>query len=294
MDFSLKPLGEGAPTLERRPLLVALVVTCLGASLFLLAVHRFEVDRSGGPTVRLLVAKRSLELGHAITSDDVAVREVPRAYAEGRAIRAADLSKILHLRLGGSIETQEALLWTDLEIASPARRDLSSLVMPGHRAVYVRAMREDQGSALIRPGDYVDVIATFSEENGPSAGKTAIVLLQKALVLANGTYTSAAAMTADRDDKTRSPSREQGLTLSLSLQEAQLIALAADKGQFSVALRSPDDPRTIELLPDLTAAAMLDKDAHVSASATAKRPANAPVRLTQAPPRTNPYRRSNR
>jgi pilus assembly protein CpaB len=290
MKLDLKTLAGGAP-LQRRALVVALVVTCLGASLFLLAVHRFELERSGGTSVRLLVAKRSLPRGHAVTSDDVTVRAVPGAYAESRAIRAADLPKIIHLRLGGSIDTQETLLWTDLEIASPARRDLSSLVMPGHRAVYVRAMREDQGSALIRPGDYVDVIATFSEETGPSAGKTAIVLLQKALVLANGTHTSAAAMDA-KDDKSRPASREQGLTLSLTVQEAQLIALAADKGQFSVALRSPDDPRTVELLPDLTAAAVLDKGPR--ASTTVKRPPTGPVRLTQAPPRTNPFGRSNR
>jgi pilus assembly protein CpaB len=293
MDFALKRLRDGTP-LQRRALLVALVATCLGASLFLLAAHRFEVERSGGPTVRLLVAKRSLERGHSMTSDDVAVRDVPRAYAEGRAIRAADLSKIVHLRLGAPIETQETLFWTDLEIASPARRDLSSLVMPGHRAVYVRAMREDQGSALIRPGDYVDVIATFSEETPSSAAKTAMVLLQKALVLANGTYTSSAAMTADKDAKAPPPSREQGLTLSLSLREAQLIALAADKGQFSVALRSPDDPRTVELAPDLTASSMLDKGPRPTTAATVKHAPDAPVRLTQAPPRVNPYRRSNR
>jgi pilus assembly protein CpaB len=293
MALALKLLG-GAP-LERRPLLVAIVATCLGASLFLLAVHKFEVERSGGPTTRLLVAKRALERGHALTSDDVVVRDVPRAYAEGRAIRAADLSKIVHLRLGSSVETQETLLWTDLEIASPARRDLSSLVMPGHRAVYVRAMREDQGSALIRPGDYVDVIATFSDETGPSAGKTAIVLLQKVLVLANGTFTSAAAMSGDKDDKTHGTSREQGLTLSLDLHEAQLIALASDKGQFSVALRSPDDPRTVELMPDLTASAVLDKAPRAQASSAVKRPViAAPIRLTQAPPRTNPFHRSIR
>jgi pilus assembly protein CpaB len=291
MALALKLFGQTV-TLERRPLVVAFVVTCLGASLFLLAVCRFEVDRSGGPTISLLVAKRSLDQGHVITSDDVAVREVPSAYAEGRAIRAVDLSKIVHLRLGGPIETQQTLLWTDLEIAAPARRELSSLVMPGQRAVYVRAMREDQGSALIRPGDYVDVIATFSDEVGQRSAKTAIVLLQKVLVLANGTYTSAAAMTADKDEKTRDPSREQGLTLSLNLQEAQLIALAADKGQFSVALRSPDDPRTVELAPDLSAA-MLDKGSRASTTAV-KRPASAPVRLTQAPPRTNPFQRSNR
>jgi pilus assembly protein CpaB len=291
MDFALKRWG--AP-LERRPLMVALVATCLGASLFLLAVHRFEVDRSGGATVRLLVAKRSLERGHALERDDVAFRDVPRAYAEGRAIRAADISKIVHLRLAGPIEPQETLLWTDLEIASPARQDLSSLVMPGQRAVYVRAMREDQGSALIRPGDYVDVIATFSDDSGPTIAKTAIVLLQKALVLANGTYTSAAAMTADKDENTRPASREQGLTLSLNLQEAQLIALAADKGQFSVALRSPDDPRTVELMPDITAGAVLDKHPRAATTTAIKRPSNAPVRLTQAPPRTNPFQGSNR
>jgi pilus assembly protein CpaB len=296
MSFALKAqkaLGELAP-LERRALVIALVVTCLGASLFLLAVNRFEVERSGGPTVRLLVAKRGLERGHAITADDVAVRDVPRAYAEERAIRAGDLRQIAHLRLEVPIDTQETLLWTDLEIASPARRDLSSLVMPGQRAVYVRAMREDQGSALIRPGDYVDVIATFVDETGAGAAKTAVVLLQKVLVLANGTYTSAAAMTADRDEKTRPPTREQGLTLSLNLQEAQLIALAADNGQFSVALRSPDDPRTLDLAPDLTTSAVLDKGARNAAGSAAKRAPSAPIRLTQAPPRTNPFSQSNR
>ncbi len=290
MDFALKPW---AASLERRPLVVALVATCLGASLFLLAVHRFELEHSGGTTVRLLVAKRALERGHAIERDDLAFRDVPGAYAEGRAIGAADLLKIVHLRLAGPIEPQETLLWTDLEIASPAHPDWSSLVMPGQRAVYVRAMREDQGSALIRPGDYVDVIATFSDESGPTIAKTAIVLLQKVLVLANGTYTSAASMTAERDERSRPASNEQGLTLSLNLKEAQLIALAADKGQFSVALRSPDDPRTVELVPDVTAGAVAEKGARTATGAI-KRSPGAPVRLTQAPPGTNPFHRFSR
>ncbi|HEY3595641.1 MAG TPA: Flp pilus assembly protein CpaB, partial [Polyangiaceae bacterium] len=190
------------------------------------------------------------------------------------------------LRLGLSLETQQSLYWTVLEIASIERRELSSLVSPGHRAVYVRAMREDQGSALIRPGDYVDVIVTLGDEAKSTADtNAAVVLLQKVLVLANGIYTSPTSMDAEKDDKTRTPLKEQGLTLSLNIEEAELASLASAFGQFSVALRGQDDPRKSAMVPDVTTSAMLEKHPHPKRAATS----NAPVRLVEAPPapRTN-------
>jgi pilus assembly protein CpaB len=272
--------------MNRRALMIALVVTALGAAVFILFLRRFEEDRSGGAMIAVVVAKRAIDRGHVITNDDLAVRHVPRAYVETRAVRASDRQKIVDLRTSVPVSTQEVVLWTDLEVASPPRRDLSSLVMPGHRAVFVRAMREDEGSALIRPGDYVDVIGTLSD--GPPGlldSKTSMVLLQKALVLANGTYTSATTMAAEKNDKTRTPLKEQGLTLSLNLQQAQLIALAAESGTFSVALRGPDEARTGELLPDVTASALLDKTPRAPTSAK-RAPADTAVRLTSAPPRS--------
>jgi pilus assembly protein CpaB len=276
--------------MKGRAFLISLVVTALGGVILFLFVKRFESERSGGPLVALLTAKRPIERGHAIVEDDLAVRLVPSSYVEARAVRASDRAAVIDLRAGGAVDTQQTLLWTDLEIASPAHRDLSALLTPGHRAVHVRAMREDQGTALIRPGDYVDVIATFVEgvNGGESRGpevKASMVLLQKVLVLANGTQTSA--IMGD-GEKASAFKPEQALTLSLNLQEAQLLSLAAQRGVFSVALRNSDDPRTAELAPDVTAAALLDRvfrPAQIAVRHAA--PETTAVRLTVAPPRSS-------
>jgi pilus assembly protein CpaB len=271
--------------MHRKPLFIAFVVTGLATALLLLFVRRFESERAGGDLVSLVVMKRALERGHTIDADDLAVREVPLAYVEGRAVRAAERQRVLGLRLGLALETEQTLLWTDLEIASPERRELSSLVTPGHRAVYVRAMREDQGSALIRPGDYVDVIATLGDQaKSGNDTKTAVVLLQKVLVLANGLFMSPTAMDAEKDEKTRTPLREQGLTLSLNIEEAELVSLASAFGQLSVALRGQDDPRTSALVPDVTTAGMLEKRPRPRRAAAA----TGPVRLVEAPPAPRP------
>jgi len=265
--------------MQRKPFFIAFVVTGLSAVLLLLSMHRFETERAGGPLVSLVVVKRSLEQGHALEPDDLAVREVPQAFVESRAVRAVERERVLGLRLGLSLETEQTLFWTDLEIASLERRDLSSLVTPGYRAVFVRAMREDQGSALIRPGDYVDVVVTLGDEPTSRDSKAAVVLLQKVLVLANGLYTSPTTMAAEKDEKTRTPLREQGLTLSLNVQEAELVSLASALGQFSVALRGQGDPRTSALLPDVTSAAILENRSRPKRASTA----NGPVRLFEMP-----------
>jgi len=43
---------------------------------------------------------------------------------ESRAVRAVERERVLGLRLGLSLETEQTLFWTDLEIASLERRDL--------------------------------------------------------------------------------------------------------------------------------------------------------------------------
>jgi pilus assembly protein CpaB len=108
---------------------------------------------------------------------------------------------------------------------------------------------------LIRPGDYVDVILTMAD--AASGQKTSIVLLQRILVLAVGTDTDLMAMTDARPSTSRRAS-DKALTLSLNLQEAQLLALAIEQGDLSVAVRPPDEQTVVEDVPDMKASALLD------------------------------------
>jgi pilus assembly protein CpaB len=238
----------------RRALIVAFVSAAVTVALFVLYLRRFERESSGGERVRVLVALAPLERGKAITDEALTVREVPQAYVEDRAVREVDKGKVLGLRVGGLVQAQETLMWTDLTVATEDRRDLSALVQPGSRAATIR-MREDGTGSMVRPGDYVDVIGVSQGTNGES--RSAAVLLQRVLVLAVGNSMSSEAAQSNGAD-----SRSGELTLSVSLPEAQLLAAASERGALSVVVRSPDDTRTADRVPNVTIGSMNDLPQH--------------------------------
>ena len=219
--------------MNRRALLIAFVVALVGVFRLVLYTRRFERDASGGERIKLLVALKPIERGKPITEDALTTRDVPQAYVEDRAIKEVEKAKVLGLKVGTAIQAQQTLMWTDLVTANEDRRDLSSLVQPGMRAVSIKTGREDVSSAMIKPGDYVDVIGVV-QENGDQ--RTSLVLLQRVLVLAAGFETSPDLM------EKKQVQQESILTLSLTLAQAQLLALASEKAMLSVALRNPEDP----------------------------------------------------
>ena len=243
--------------MNRRALLLSLAMALLGAALLVVYLRKFEREMSGGEPVEVLMALRPIERGKMISDDMLTTRSVPLAYVEDRAIKAVERSKVLGLQASVAVFPQQTLMWTDLAITTEDR-DLSSLIQPGKRAVAVRAATgsdDTRGNQLIRPGDYVDVIATL-RPSPESSEQSSAVLLQRVLVLAVGNDTQNVA-----SDKTRDSSsgvHDKQLTLSLSLPEAQLLSLALERGRLSVAVRPPTDPGTVDDLPDLKASALLD------------------------------------
>ena len=77
-------------------------------------------------------------------------------------------------------------------------------------------------------------------------------------------------------DKQNATHRELMLTLSVNLQEVQMLALAVEKGKLSVALRNPDDQRVVEGIPDMPASALIDRAAREKVQSIRR---SGPVRL---------------
>jgi pilus assembly protein CpaB len=247
--------------MNRTLLMLGLVLGLLGIAMFLLYVRRFEEERAGGEPIQIVVATRPIARGAPVTEEMLALRTVPLAYVEDRSVKAAEHDKIIGLRSIHPVSVGEALMWTDFTDRSTDKRDLSSLIPPGYRAVYVRATRDDASAALVRPGDWVDVIATMADPS-EMAPPSSVVLVQRALVLANGTRT--AADPADPDDKTAKGRRDPGLTLALSLQQAQTVAVAATRGQLALVVRGRDDERTYASPPPVGLAALADPKARAA------------------------------
>jgi pilus assembly protein CpaB len=236
-----------------RAVMLAVLVATVGGLLFWFYLKRFEAEASGGPRVAVLVSVRTMEPGAVIHDEDIGERYIPLAYVESRAIRAQDRQRITNLRISSPLEAQQTMMWTDIVTGSTDRTDLSLSVQPGMRAVTFKA--EGKAAGLVRPGDRVDVLGTFAQPNSVD-NRTTVVLLQNVLVLG-------------RNDGVTDSRPTQGgseLALSLSLQHAQILTSAADKGKLSVALRSPDDVVLQEGLVDFSSALLVEAEKRAAAA----------------------------
>ncbi len=258
--------------MDRRALVLAFVVALLGVVLLVLYTKRYEREMSGGDKVKLLIAIKPIERGKPITDDMLSTREVPQAYVEDRAIKEVDKPKVLGLAVGTTVSAQQTLMWTDLSTANEDRRDLSALIVPGSRAVSIKTRREDASSAMVKPGDYVDVIAVLPDPTAPGTDqRAAVVLLQKILVLASGYDTS-----PDSVDLTKKRNQTEAvLTLSMKLEQAQAVSVAMDKGELNVVLRNPNDNVREDQIPKYSSTELIK-----SGPVTIIRGPNIPTQIT--------------
>jgi pilus assembly protein CpaB len=261
--------ARSAPSAElgkssRRALYVAMLVGLVSVALLMLYLRRFEQEVAGGNKVAVLGLRKPLARGELVTDDALTVFEVPLAYVERRSVKQVDRQKVVGVRAAGALTAQDLLLWSDL-VLSNDNRDLATLIQPGKRAVTVKASEagsDPAGNGLVHPGDYVDVVVTLKEDGDPPT-LTSVVLLQRVLVLAVGSETTALSQVEEKNER-RGAQRE--LTLSLTMEEVQLLTLAREKGRLSVALRSPGDAKVIDNMPDLSLTSLYNKEARESVS----------------------------
>lgn len=237
--------------MKTRPVPIGLAAAALGTTLFLVYARRLEIETSGGNRVDIVVAVRNLPRGTALAEEMLTTRAIPQAYVDDRAIRAIEREKVLGLKTAENVAVSQAVFWTDVVTTRDDRRDLSSLVQPGYRAV-TAPFASNPTFALIRPGDFVDVLAISQRSNSELRDST--ILLQRILVLAIGNETGGATGKGKPGQSSQAPT----LTLSLNLQEAQLLQLASQRGPLSVALRNPNDQRVAESPPALDSRALDD------------------------------------
>lgn len=225
--------------MKLRPLATSLVMAALSVCCSLWYMRELELSTSGGEPVSVLVAVRRIERGAPLTEAMLTTKSIPAAYVDERQIRAGEREKVLGLRAAEPVGVSQTLMWSDVLTTRDERRDLSALVQSGYRAI-TAPFTAMPTYAMIRPGDFVDVIATTADS--PNGGETprSRLLLQRVMVLAIGNTT------ADKgsDDSRSGPRTQPLLTLSLNLNDAQTLATAAGaRDKLTVALRNPNDQR---------------------------------------------------
>lgn len=184
----------------------------------------------------VVVAVKNLDEKAVINSGDVKVIKVEKPYANSRAFTS--VSEVTGKRIKDKIIAGEQVL-KDRLVTDEQKSLLSYSVPKGKRAVTVNVNEAIEVGDFIRPGDYVDILATFDkleiEDNKSKVvyPKTTRVVLQNVLILGLGQL-------QDVPEKPRQD-LPKTVTLAVSLDEAEKLALAEESGVLKMALRRTDD-----------------------------------------------------
>jgi pilus assembly protein CpaB len=201
----------------------------------------------------VLVAKQDIPSGSVIESHMIDSSIVPNQFIQPQAVTSID--RVLGMISLAPISKGEQISLSKL---SKARKEgggssLAGNTPAGKRAISISVDSIASVSGMVRPGDYVDVIATLQVPmqgpDGQISSQVAVVpLFQNVLVLAVGQNTGSVGKTESRYEE-KEGSSVGLITLALGPQETNLIAFVQEQGKMRLTLRSPADANVEPVVP---------------------------------------------
>lgn len=224
------------------------------------------------PTQPIVVAAADLQIATELSTDDLRVVQWPKGSAPEGAF--SNPNELVGRGLISSVVRNEPILVGKLA-AKEAGAGLPPVIPPGMRAVSVRVNEVIGVAGYVLPGTHVDVLATASPTQRTEDTTTKVVL-PNIQVLTAGTR-------LEQDQKDGKPVQVNVVTLLVSPEQAERLALASTEGKVQLALRNPLDQGTPDT-PGIKPAALLSGTALVTPSPRALRASSRPRTSVIKPP----------
>ena len=225
-------------TRELRTLIVLAValVAALAASYFAyLGMQRMALNAAGPATVPVVVAAREIPLGSLITREHVKLVDWPAGSqvtgAVARIEDAVDRGAIM------AIAVNEPL--TSAKLAEKGiGSGLPPTITPGMRALSLKVNEVVGVAGFVVPGSRVDVLVTIEppDTTGSRRNRMTRVVVSNVQVLTAGTRIDQE--TATKEGK---PIPASVVTVLVTPEDAERLALAQNEGQITLTLRNPLD-----------------------------------------------------
>lgn len=210
-----------------------------------------EQLRSQYELVNVVVAKTNLAPGAILSSQTVALREVPKTFLHADAVRSDQWAAIAGRVLSSAVRSGETIL--DAHLARGVGAGFSARLPEGMRALTFPVDEEASIAGLLAPGDHIDLLFTTAASND----SVTVPLLLAVPVIATGLRT--------QSNENALPERLQAgpfrtITVAVTPADAAKITLAQEAGRISVALRQPND-KAITRIARVTKSSLLRGDA---------------------------------
>jgi pilus assembly protein CpaB len=185
--------------------------------------------------VNVVVAASDVAWGTKLLPEMISVLKFPTGNTPEGYFENIDVVKgrisLANLKRG------EAILESKLAPANVTAGGVAAVMHPEKRAMAVKVDEIVGVAGFIKPSDHVDVMVTMSHAGGAEKLFTKL-LLENVLVLATG----ADIEKKGKDDK---PSPVTVITLEVTPEEAEKLALATTEGKLRLALRNPQNTQSV-------------------------------------------------
>lgn len=226
---------------------LAIALGCAALAAFALA-GTMRSNYSGARVTPVVVAKGELRAGQPITADQLEVRDWPEDTVPAGAFSSVEL---LLESVNGATPTVGILPGEPVvtgRLSSPkSGTGIAALIHPQMRAIAVAVDDAAGFTGLLYPGAVVDVVATVRDPMG--RGPSARIAVQHARVLSVGLDTDVATRRVKRDEAgldSSSGDRGTYVTLEVTPEEAEILAVARSEGRIDLVLRNATDDAVID------------------------------------------------
>jgi pilus assembly protein CpaB len=230
-------------------LLVAFILLAASSGLGLIAYKALNpqpVNAAAPTMVRIFVARAPTPAGTLLKQEDmreraVAPGEVPRGAVLATEDGRAELQGAMARRFFGAGE----IILADDVLRPRDRGFLAAVLRPGLRAVAIGVDANTGAAGLIFPGDFVDVILTQSfgaQEASAGRRMAAETVLAGVRVIAVDQQITQGAPVSAVATGTPSSRVARTVTLEVTPEQAERLALAERLGRLTLALRAIDAP----------------------------------------------------
>lgn len=229
---------------KKKLLIAAVIVAAFAAGLVYLAIEQQneKTEELLKNRVDVIEAARNIPAGTELSKDHVTVDKVPKQFLPHNALLKSDLEVYLGQPIKRDIKEGKMIVTSDFRVEEAAD-SLAAKIPSDERAMSLSVDSVSGVSGLLRPGDRVDIIGTFplgSEEEaipeaggGTSVGYVTMTLLQNVTLLAVGKSIARASG--------REGTNYSNVTLSVTVEEAELLTIAQTRGDLNLLLRNSED-----------------------------------------------------
>jgi pilus assembly protein CpaB len=219
-------------SVNKKVILIAVIMALITSFLVYIYIKKVTTKPETVSYTKIYVASKTMTAKYKITEDDIKETKVTYDLVNSKAV--LNKADIVGKRLKDRVIEGEQILVDRL--VDDNKLNLAYNVPDGKRAISVAVAEDIQVAGLIRPDDFVDVIASFDSDKEDGTIKITKTIVQNVQVLALGQEL----IIKEDEKKAELP---KTVTLAVNPADAEKIVYAVEFGRIRLTLRNIEDKK---------------------------------------------------